>query len=296
VETALTSCLSSIGVLITGRQLTTTPSFFYSRRERDFVARRLTTTPESLTCETPTRNQPARRRSRLNINTFFRELILAATMSERGRRGQTAGTGKVPAGGDGKKFGASLQKIVGEIDKLLKDTDGLDDYESLLTTRNNLRQELEEKNREIEMLKKEATDLGKQKDEETARLEQEANERKRSLDLMMEDFGTRYANWREDMSRHAADSTELARLSSELKVAREAAKKADLENHELRQKLDTHVKQFQDCQSSMTTLTQKYEKRSSKLKDTLAELEKCREILTGLKEDLGILPFNKPQA
>lgn len=215
-------------------------------------------------------------------------------MSEKGKRGAAGGQGssKAASGGDGRKFATALQKLASEFDVLCKNTNGVQDYEDLLSSQAGLKEEVQKGEQKAARLRQEIEALRVRRDEDVSGLQNMIAGLKQHHDNMMEDFGKKYKDWDADRDRHATDLKSLGQLQKELEVSKAAAVEADSENRKLRQgkgDLDSELKQWR---TEVSLLKDRCDLRELELKQTRRKLEECQRGWRMAAEDLGILPLD----
>jgi len=218
-------------------------------------------------------------------------------MSDKGRRAATQpkGSSKAAADGGGETFSARLTRVAGEIGSLVQDAGGIRSLENQVDERLALREEVQRKEIEIERMKTKAVQVQSEHEDQVTRLEKEKTETKSTLDLLLAEFGTRYKTWAEATTRYETESDELSRLRPQLAQSEGRAEKLSAEIRGLRDELERLVAEIKEQRDSNETLRSRLQRRQLKLSETQGDLEKCRAVLIELRENLGVLPFDKEQ-
>ncbi|KAK0636159.1 hypothetical protein B0T17DRAFT_503637 [Bombardia bombarda] len=198
--------------------------------------------------------------------------------------------GAAPGGANGyaaklHEFSNDLDRLRLSIDGVLKDTDGQNDYEKLRQDLNKKTQEVEQKSREVNEIRKEGND-------KVVKLQAKIAELERDQESLLRNFETRFRAWDEGEKRHSVDSKELSMLKDALASARKTAEIAEGEKRKLDRDLSNVNERVQELEKAESSLKNKCQMKDLELKDTNNTLNDCRDTLSKVQDDLGILPLD----
>lgn len=217
-------------------------------------------------------------------------------MSEKARRAATHSKGANRTDpSDDETFPNRLKKAANDFAILLQDAGGLGHLDNLINERRSLQDKVERNESEMEDLRAEALKMQQGHSEEIAKLGEEISGMKSALDLVVGEFGARYKQWDEDKERYITESKELSALRSQLDRAKAKIESLSSENHELRDENKRLDGKIREGEASNKLLRSKLDRRNLKLNETGDELKHCRDLLTQLQDNLGIIPPDQNQ-
>jgi chromosome segregation ATPase len=217
-------------------------------------------------------------------------------MSEKSKRGATPATNTAASKrtkSDGRKFSAAFLKIAKDFDDLRKDTEGLQEYDDLVSSHASLKQAIEEKGREIEALNKDTQERLSEKDDKIEDLQARLEKLEKEEEILNRKHESRINQLKAEALQHSIDASTLDQLERKLQDAQASAVAADNQIRQLEGYHSECEELLKDHQATISSLEAKCDRKRAELEETQKKLNTCRDTLTTLRGDVGILSLSE---
>jgi len=212
---------------------------------------------------------------------------------------QSSETSKMITGTSTPKLSVTVQKLRSVLAELQKDTEGLKEYDQLLVSRSSLQNELERKNRELEVKSRGIAEVNERMKVLNMQLNRKTEEDTSFKNQLLQAYEERYSGWEKERERHSKDAEELSQLKQNLRTTHKMAEHLSSTNGELQNQLNElrnqhsgTQKQLDKCQSEVVSLKNQNQMKSLQLQEAQSQLQKSEGSVANLRNELGVLPLN----